>query len=150
MAAPRGRAPSRAKAEPRTKAEPRAKAEPSTKAAPTSKSAPPLVTPDGRYLVVRGRLWRRTRPDLDPAAREAHVAALMDARRAVKAGKAAGDPDAVAQARRAVDAAKRDLGERGPVWWDDGAPDLNRHMARTTPYAAWFAAETAGPTGAAG
>ena len=22
------------------------------------KAAPPLVTPDGRYLVVRGRLWR--------------------------------------------------------------------------------------------
>ena len=60
------------------------------------------MTPDGRYLVVRGRLWRRTRPDLDPAARDALVAALMDARRAVKAGKAAGNPDAVAQARRAV------------------------------------------------
>jgi hypothetical protein len=38
-----------------------------------------------------------------------------------------------------VDHAKRALGERGPVWWTDGAPDLNRHMARTTPYAAWFA-----------
>jgi transposase len=25
--------------------------------------------------------------------------------------------------------------ERGPVWWDDGAPDINRHMVRTTPYA---------------
>ncbi|KQO75205.1 hypothetical protein [Methylobacterium sp. Leaf88] len=104
------------------------------------------MTPDGRYLVVRGRLWRRTRPDLDPAARDALVAALMDARRAVKAGKAAGNADAVAQARRAVDAAKRGLGERGPVWWDDGAPDLNRHMAHTTPYADWFARET----GAAG
>ncbi|KQU19763.1 hypothetical protein ASG63_23305 [Methylobacterium sp. Leaf94] len=104
------------------------------------------MTPDGRYLVVRGRLWRRTRPDLDPAARDALVAALMDARRAVKAGKAAGNADAVAQARRAVDAAKCGLGERGPVWWDDGAPDLNRHMAHTTPYADWFARET----GAAG
>jgi hypothetical protein len=38
-----------------------------------------------------------------------------------------------------VDVAKRALGERGPVWWDDGAPDYNRHMARNTPYAAWFA-----------
>ncbi len=38
---------------------------------------------------------------------------------------------------------KRALGERGPVWWDDGAPDLNRHLARTTPYAAWYAARTA-------
>ena len=31
------------------------------------------------------------------------------------------------------------LVERGPVWWDDGAPDLNRHMAKNTPYAEWFA-----------
>jgi hypothetical protein len=38
-----------------------------------------------------------------------------------------------------VDAAKRALGERGPVWWTDGAPDLNRRMAKGTPYAEWFA-----------
>jgi hypothetical protein len=24
------------------------------------------VTPDGRYFVVRGRLWRMADPDLDP------------------------------------------------------------------------------------
>jgi hypothetical protein len=41
-------------------------------------------------------------------------------------------------ARARVDAAKTALGERGPVWWDDGAPDLNRRMARDTPYAAWY------------
>ncbi|HEX6250898.1 MAG TPA: hypothetical protein VFZ56_05645 [Gemmatimonadaceae bacterium] len=32
------------------------------------------------------------------------------------------------------------LGRAGPVWWDDGAPDYNRRMVRTTPYADWFAA----------
>lgn len=37
-----------------------------------------------------------------------------------------------------ADRAKRGLGERGPVWWTDGDPDLNRHMAKNTPYAAWF------------
>jgi hypothetical protein len=42
-------------------------------------------------------------------------------------------------ARARVDAAKRALGERGPVWWVDGSPDLNRRLARNTPYAAWFA-----------
>ncbi len=31
------------------------------------------------------------------------------------------------------------LGERGPVWWDDGAPDLNRRKVEHTPYAAWWA-----------
>jgi hypothetical protein len=29
-------------------------------------------------------------------------------------------------------------GERGPVWWTDGAPDYNRHMARNTPYRKWY------------
>ena len=29
------------------------------------------------------------------------------------------------------------LGERGPVWWTDGAPDFNRKLARNTPYARW-------------
>jgi hypothetical protein len=42
-------------------------------------------------------------------------------------------------ARAAVDRAKVALGERGPAWWTDGAPDLNRRLVRGTPYAAWFA-----------
>ena len=42
-------------------------------------------------------------------------------------------------ARVRVDAAKLALGERGPPWWTDGAPDLNRRMARTTCYAEWYA-----------
>lgn len=44
------------------------------------------------------------------------------------------------RARAAVDRAKRALGERGPVWWSDGAPDLNRYMAVNTLYADWFKA----------
>ena len=40
--------------------------------------------------------------------------------------------------RAAVDAAKHALGERGPVWWTDGAPDYNRRMAKNTPYADWY------------
>lgn len=95
------------------------------------------VTPDGRYFVVRGRLWRRANPALPEATREALVRELMAARRAVGEARRGGNPTADARAR--VDAAKRALGERGPVWWDDGAPDLNRRMAVNTPYAAWFA-----------
>ncbi len=95
-------------------------------------------TPDGRYFVVRGRLWRVSNPNLDGEERERLVGELMAARRAVR--DAAGEPVATAAARTAVDAAKIALGERGPVWWDDGAPDYNRHMARKTPYAAWSAA----------
>ena len=45
----------------------------------------------------------------------------------------------LAEARAAVDRAKRALGERGSPWWSDGAPDYNRHMAANTPYAIWLA-----------
>ncbi len=95
------------------------------------------VTPDGRYFVVRGRLWRTSDPSLPPERREALVRDLMAARRAVR--DAGGDEAATRAARARVEAAKRALGERGPPWWTDGAPDLNRRMARTTPYAEWFA-----------
>ena len=99
----------------------------------------PLRTPDGRYVVVRGRLWRATDPRLSSEERARHTAALMAARREVGLALRAGDAERLRAARRAVDAAKVALGERGPVWWDDGAPDLNRRMVRDTPYADWFA-----------
>ena len=50
-----------------------------------------LETPDGRYIVVRGRLWRRARPDLPADVRDRLVHGLMDARRAVKAGRKGDD-----------------------------------------------------------
>lgn len=94
-------------------------------------------TPDGRYFVSKGRLWRRTDPRLDEEERRAAVGDLMRARRAVRR---AASGEETREARAAVDAAKRRLGERGPVWWDDGAPDLTRHAPWTTPYAAWWEA----------
>ncbi|MBY2918454.1 hypothetical protein HF206_30795 [Rhizobium leguminosarum] len=94
-------------------------------------------TPDGRYFVVRGRLWRKSDPALDEATRKGLVKDLMSARRAVR--DASGDPDAMSNARHRVDEAKIALGERGEPWWEDGAPDYNRHMAQNTPYAEWFA-----------
>lgn len=97
------------------------------------------VTPDGRYFVVRGRLWRTSNPGLAPEVRQAWVDKLMRARRQVGVAKKAGDAQAEREARAAVDEAKRALGERGPVWWTDGAPDFNRKMAANTPYAEWFA-----------
>jgi len=96
-------------------------------------------TPDGRYFVVKGRLWRTSNPHLPPEERERLVKRLMDARREVGRAKKAGDADAERAARGQVDEAKRALGERGPVWWTDGAPDFNRRMVANTPYAEWFA-----------
>lgn len=106
------------------------------------------VTPDGRYFVVRGRLWRRSNPALPEAERARHVAALMHARRAVAQARHRGDADAERAARAQVDAAKHALGERGAPWWDDGAPDYNRRMARNTPYRAWFEGLGGGTSGA--
>lgn len=63
----------------------------------------------------------------------------MQARRAVGSALQAVDAAALSAARAEVDSAKVSLGERGPPWWTDGAPDYNRHMVRNTPYADWFA-----------
>ncbi len=81
------------------------------------------VTPDGRYFVVRGRLWRCTNPKLPAKQKEKLVKELMTARRTKDRAK--------------VEKAKRALGERGPTWWE--VPDYNRYLAKNTPYAEWFA-----------
>lgn len=96
------------------------------------------VTPDGRYMVVRGRLWRVANPDLSEPERAAFVHSLMAARREVKAAKAASDAARLAAARSSVNAAKVALGERGPVWWHDGARDLNRYLVKNTIYRDWY------------
>lgn len=98
------------------------------------------TTPDGRYFVVRGRLWRCSNPALVEESRAELVAALMQARSAKGRAMRAGDSAAREVARHAVDRAKHALGERGAPWWADGAPDYNRHLAANSPYAGWFAA----------
>lgn len=81
------------------------------------------VTPDGRYFVVRGRLWRCTNPKLPAKKREKQlIKDLMRYRR---------EKD-----RAGVDKTKRALGERGPTWWK--GKDYNRYLAKNTPYAKWL------------
>jgi hypothetical protein len=104
--------------------------------APTARPPDYTPTPDRRYFVVRGRLWRLSNPALDKQLHAELVQELMTARRAVRNG---GDSVERIAARLKVDAAKRKLGERGPVWWTDGAPDYNRYLVKNTPYATWFA-----------
>lgn len=85
-----------------------------------SKKAKPRTverTEDGRYVVVDGRRWRATNPNLSEERRRELVAELMAARRAVRAAKGAGDEEALREARRRVHEAKVALGERGPPWW---------------------------------
>lgn len=101
------------------------------------------TTPDGRYVVVRGRLWRCSNPNLFADERKLLVSDLMRARRQVGAALKRGDTSAIRTARRNVDEAKVALGERGPLWWNDGAPDYNQKMVANTPYRDWFAAVSA-------
>jgi hypothetical protein len=62
----------------------------------------------------------------------------MEARREIKAAARTHDQKRLADARSAVNAAKVALGERGPVWWTDGAKDFNLHLVKNTPYASWY------------
>ena len=94
-------------------------------------------TPDGRYFVAKSRLWRCTNPDLDEAERRALVKRLMKGRLGVRNARDEAEEKA---ARALVHEAKVALGERGPVWWDDGAPDENRRHPKNTSYADWWAA----------
>jgi len=64
----------------------------------------------------------------------------MQARAAVGRAKRSGDADSERVARRRVHEAKLALGERGAVWWTDGAPDFNRFLVKNTPYGDWYAA----------
>jgi hypothetical protein len=97
------------------------------------------TTPDGRYIIVRERLWRASNPNLSEDARQSLVDRLMEGRRAVAKAKKTGDAAALVKARAIVHSAKVGLGERGAVWWADGAPDYNRRMISNTPYAEWWA-----------
>ncbi|MEM7730400.1 MAG: hypothetical protein AAF311_14210 [Pseudomonadota bacterium] len=94
-------------------------------------------TPDGRYFVSKGRLWRTTNPNLPEDERKELVKALMEARRDVHRFR--DDAAKLKDARSRVHAAKVALGERGPVWWDDGKADVLEKAPKNTYYADWWA-----------
>jgi hypothetical protein len=103
----------------------------------------PLLTPDGRYYVVRGRLRRAPNPHLPAEEREWYEALLREAERDVARAKKRSDPMRLVEVRARMNEIKRGLGLIGPPWWTDDAPDLSRRMARNTIYADWFAAVSA-------
>jgi hypothetical protein len=57
------------------------------------------VTPDGRYFVVKGQLWRCSNPSLEEDVRQRLVDALMAARREVKRTKDSEDESQMKRAR---------------------------------------------------
>lgn len=75
----------------------------------------PERTPDGRYVVIDGRRWRATDPDI-PEERAAELRrVLMAWRREVRRTKGT---DEERTSRDGVQAAKVALGERGNPWWE--------------------------------
>ncbi|MFC8424683.1 hypothetical protein ACFUN7_28065 [Streptomyces sp. NPDC057236] len=87
---------------------------------------PPQTTPDGHFVIIRGRKWRATDPSIpeEIAARLRHH--LMSARRAVRSATTAGDAQAERAARARVNRAKVALGERGTPWWDQPEDERRR------------------------
>lgn len=77
-------------------------------------------TPDGHHVVIDGRRWRATNPNLPEDERKRLVSELMRARGAVGRALRAKDEAAEREARDRVHAAKVALGERGPKWWEPG------------------------------
>lgn len=75
-------------------------------------------TDDGRYVIIEGRRWRATNPDLPEEERQRLVNELMAARRDVGKALREGDAEAEARARLRVHETKVALGERGPKWWE--------------------------------
>lgn len=78
----------------------------------------PERTPDGRYVVINGRRWRATDPEIPESTAAVLRHELMDARRAVGAALKADDATAERTARDRVQATKVALGERGTPWWE--------------------------------
>lgn len=75
----------------------------------------PERTPDGRYVVIDGRRWRATDPDI-PEERAAELrSVLMAWRREVRRTQGTDEERA---SRDGVQAAKVALGERGTPWWE--------------------------------
>lgn len=96
------------------------------------------TTPDGRYFVVKGRLWRTSDPNLDASERERLVKELMRLRRLIGQAMREEDREKENEARARLHEVKVALGERGPPWWEDGAPDYNRRLVQDTPYKEWY------------
>jgi hypothetical protein len=92
----------------------------------SDKSAPES---DERWLVIKGRRWRRTDPSLPEDVVAQLKSRLGKARSAVRIAKNADDADALAAARYRANLAKNGLGERGPYWWDE--PEADR-LGRAT------------------
>lgn len=72
-------------------------------------------TEDGHFVVIDGRKWRATDPDIPAERRDELQRVLMAWRREVRRTKGT---DEERRSRDGVQAAKVALGERGTPWWE--------------------------------
>ena len=89
----------------------------------------PERTPDGHHVIINGRRWRATDPEIPDDAAAVLRGELMAARRAVGAALKAGDSEAEQTARARVQQAKVALGERGTPWWEQTSAQRRRRWA---------------------
>ncbi|MDT8911981.1 hypothetical protein [Amycolatopsis sp. PS_44_ISF1] len=85
--------------------------------------AEPERTADGHFIVIRGRRWRATDPEIPEEAAARLRSLLMHARRDVGAALRHEDSEAERDARARVHAAKLALGERGTPWWEQSSAE---------------------------
>ncbi|HUQ59491.1 hypothetical protein [Lentzea sp.] len=85
--------------------------------------AEPEHTPDGHFVVINGRRWRATDPEIPPEPAARLRSLLMAARRDISAAHRAQDAEAERGARARVHLAKTALGERGTPWWEQTASE---------------------------
>jgi uncharacterized protein len=87
-------------------------------------------TPDGRYVVIKGRRWRATDPAIPDDVQSKLRSLLMKARREVGQALRADDQAAEKRARAQVQAAKVALGERGTPWWEQTDEEREERWTR--------------------
>ncbi|MEJ6489701.1 biopolymer transporter Tol [Leucobacter sp. USCH14] len=80
----------------------------------------PERTADGRYIIVNGRRWRATDPELPDRLVAPLKSELGSARSRIRS---APDDAAREALRDRVQLAKEGLGERGTAWWEMSASD---------------------------
>lgn len=89
----------------------------------------PARTADGHFIVIEGRRWRASDPEI-PAAIAADLRkGLMAARRAVGAAVRRQDAEGEREARRQVQRYKVALGERGAPWWEQTHEERRRRWS---------------------
>ncbi|MYZ10835.1 hypothetical protein GT028_26250 [Streptomyces sp. SID2999] len=84
---------------------------------------PPEKTPDGHFVVINGRRWRATDPDVPEEVAAQLRRHLMAGRRGVRDAE---NSEAERVARGRVRGAKVALGERGTPWWEESGEERRR------------------------